>query len=164
MAEVHKFKQTCAKAGRVGTAFAKISKTVLPLQIRHDAAESGQRCRHPATASLQAGASESLIRDFQWHPILNASSRPCPSMPTGASLYQRYCLSQAQCGLRPRLQTSTSCQSRNRRRHVTPEPQPISWGSILGNARAQHEKDTGERCEVRDLRAPALGLWRLGRQ
>ena len=29
-----------------------------------------------------------------------------------------------------RLQTPASCQSRSRRQHVTPEPQPISWGSI----------------------------------
>jgi len=29
-----------------------------------------------------------------------------------------------------RSQTSASCQSRSRRQHVTPLPQPISWGSI----------------------------------
>jgi len=29
-----------------------------------------------------------------------------------------------------RLHTPATCQSRKRRQHVTPEPQPISWGSI----------------------------------
>src|SRR5829696_800346 len=29
-----------------------------------------------------------------------------------------------------RSQTPASCHSRNRRQHVTPEPQPISWGNI----------------------------------
>ncbi len=60
-------------------------------------------------------------------------------------------------------QTPASCQSRKRRQHVIPEPQPNSWGSISqGMPLFEHEDDAGESRAVGDARSATLRLGRLG--
>lgn len=59
-----------------------------------------------------------------------------------------------------------SCLSRSLLQHVTPEPQLISSSSTISQEmlEAQREKDSGERCAVRDPMASAPGLGLQNRQ
>ena len=56
-------------------------------------------------------------------------------------------------------------RSRSRYRHVMPEPQPTSRGSISReDAALRHEPDAGQRGAVPARRASALRAWRAGRE